>query len=130
MALDSYNNKYKHMRWYAERDRLAIVKFNTKATSVEEMYLNLEVGTNVRIYGGKIAEHFSVNNDELLELPEQFHEAIVYKAIATGYEIPPNLDPQMAIYFKSQYEEIVKKARKWKRTGRVGGWKQIKPMDF
>ena len=118
------------MRWYTERDRIAIVKFDTKATQIDDMYINLEAGTNIRIYGAKIADHFTQNNDELLELPEQFHEAIVYKAIANGYETPPNLNPEMALYFKSQYNEIVKKAKKWKRTGRVGGWKTIKPLDF
>jgi len=130
MATDTYKSKYRHMRWYAERDRVAIVKFHTKATSVEDMYLNLEVGTNIRIYGAKIADEFTQSNDELLELPEQFHEAIVYKAIATGYEIPPNLQPEMALYFKGQYDVMVKKAKRWKRTGRVGGWKTIKPLDF
>ena len=127
---DTYESKYKKMRWYTERDRLAIVTYDSKATTIDDLYVNVPIGSVVRIYGAKIADPFSISNDELTELPEQYHEAIVYRAISMGYEIPPNLNPEMAMYFKAQYEQKVKAARKWKKTGRVGGFKQLKFVDY
>jgi hypothetical protein len=126
----TYADTYSKMRWYAERDRIAVVTQDTKALTQDDLYVNLPAGSKVRIYGSKIADHFSANNDSLTELPEQFHEAIVYKAIANGYETPPNLNPEMAVYFKQQYETVVKKAKKWKKSSRIGGFGQLKPMEF
>jgi alpha-galactosidase len=126
----TYGDTYNKMRWYTERDRLAIVQVDAKAKIVDDTYTNIPAGSTVRIYGAKIAEPFSLTNEELEELPEQYHEAIVYKAIATGYETPPNLNPEMAMYFKTQYATMVKDAKKWKKLGRVGGFQQLVPKDF
>ena len=120
----------KKMRWYSERDRLALVTLDSKAAIIDDLYTNIPAGSVVRIYGAKIAAPFTNTNDVLSELPEQFHEAIVYKAIATGYEVPPNLNPEMAMYFKNQYEEKVRSAKKWKKTSRIGGFKQLRPRDY
>ncbi len=125
-----YNDTYSKMRWFTERDRLAVMQINSKAATPDDWYVNVPAGSSVRIYGAKIANHFSNLNDSLSELPEQFHEAIVYKAIATGYETPPNLNPEMALYFKNEYEAKVKSAKKWKKSSRIGGFKQLRPMDF
>ena len=127
---NTYGDTYVKMRWYSERDRLAIVTLDSQAKIVDDMYTNIPAGSKIRIYGAKIANHFTSENDSLTELPEQFHEAIVYKSIASGYEVPPNLNPEMAMYFKGQYEEKVKSAKKWKKNSRVGGFKQLRPMDF
>ena len=126
----TYNDTYSKMRWYIERDRLAVVTADTAATSIDDMYTNLPIGSEIRIYGGKIADHFSTSNNSLQEIPEQFHEAIVYKAIAIGYETPPNLNPEVAMYFKSEYTSLVKKAKKWKKMGRLGGYSIVSPKDF
>lgn len=128
--LSKYHATYSKMRWYAERKRLAIVSRDTKASTIDDMYTNIPTGSQIRIYGAKIPEHFSTTNDSLTELPEQFHEAIVYKAIAMGYETPPNLQPELAQYFKSQYEVMVKEAKRWKKQSRVGGPRFLKPIDF
>tara|TARA_R100000781_G_C4063178_1_gene121779 strand:+ start:670 stop:1059 length:390 start_codon:yes stop_codon:yes gene_type:complete len=127
---NTYADTYSEMRWFVERNRLALIAVNPDRTSVDDKYINLKAGSKVRIYGSKIAEHFSVDVDSLPEIPEQYHEAIVYRAIATGYEIPPNQNFQAAQYFNGYYADIVKKARKWKRNGRLGGTKTIVPMDF
>jgi hypothetical protein len=126
----TYADTYKKMRWYSERDRLALVTLNSKATVIDDLYTNLPAGSTIRIYGAKIADPFTNTNDSLTELPEQFHEAIVYKAIANGYETPPNLNPEMASYFKQQYEAKIKSAKKWKKSSRVGGFGQVMAKDF
>ena len=118
------------MRWFVERNRLGLVTLNDNRTSVDDAYSNLPTGSSVRIYASKIAQHFDADNDGLVEVPEQYHEAIVNKAIASGYEIPPNQNFQAAQYFNAAYLELGKKARKWKRMGRIGGTKTIVPQDF
>jgi len=127
---NTFADTYSKMRWYIERNRLAVVQVNDSANIVDDLYNNIPLGSELRIYGGKIAEHFSASNNSLDEIPEQFHEAIVYKAIATGYETPPNLDPNLASYFKGEYNQLIKKAKKWKKMGRTGGYATISPRDY
>jgi hypothetical protein len=126
----TYNDTYKKMRWFVERNRMALVTLNDNMTSIDDAYSNVPAGSKVRIYGSKIAQHFDKDNEVLPEIPEQYHEAIVYKAIAAGYEIPPNQNFSAAQYFNGYYMDIVKKAKKWKRAGRIGGTKTIIPIDF
>tara|TARA_R100000664_G_C2756350_1_gene144242 strand:+ start:2188 stop:2601 length:414 start_codon:yes stop_codon:yes gene_type:complete len=126
----TYDDNYSKMRWFIERNRLALVQFDDTATKEEDKYLNLKLTDSadtytVRLYGNKIAQHFDADNDILPEIPEQYHEAIVQKAIAWGYEIPPNQELQTAAYFHTMYEDTVKRAKKWKRMGRTGGWGKI-----
>jgi len=137
---------YKKMRWYVERNRIAIFKFDETANQEEDKYSNLEatagVGVlgeegyvapkeyQVRLYANKIAQHFTADNVLLEEIPEQYHEAIVQKAVAWGYEIPPTQNLQNAMYFHKMFEDTVSRAIKWKRTGRTGGWGKIKEDNW
>ena len=113
MADKTYEDTYKKMRWYIERNRLALFTFDETATREEDKYINLvavdssgsveegnfvpAVNYTVRLYGNKIAQHFDTDNVTLDEIPEQYHEAIVQKAVAWGYEIPPNQELQSAM---------------------------------
>ena len=130
MADKTWDDSYSKMLWYIERNRLALVRHDETATKPEDAYLNLKLSSDtdsytVRLYGNKIAQHFDADNQVLDEIPEQYHEAIVQKAVAWGYEIPPNQELQSAAYFHKMYENTVKNARKWKRMGRTGGWGKI-----
>ena len=125
---------YKKMRWYIERNRIAIFQLDETATQEEDKYINL-VATDekeyaVRLYGNKIAQHFTADNVLLDEIPEQYHEAIVQKAVGWGYEIPPTQNFQSAMYFHKMYEDTVSRAIKWKRMGRTGGWGKIKEDNW
>jgi|ETNmetMinimDraft_18_1059904.scaffolds.fasta_scaffold49572_2 hypothetical protein len=127
----TYADTYKKMRWYVERDRLGLVTLNTSARVIpDNAYLNIPIGSTVRVYGAKIAQHFDTDTNTLPEIPEQFHEAIIYKAIANGYETPPTQDLSAAQYFNAKYMDIVKQAKKWKQLGRQGGYAQIVGQDF
>ena len=137
----TYDDNYSKMRWLIERNRLAIFRYDDTATKEEDMYLNLEataasgvlgepdyvpaVDFTVRLYGNKIAQYFDESTTTLPEIPEQYHEAIVQKAVAWGYEIPPTQNIELAMYFHKMYEDTCTRARKWKRTGRTGGWGKV-----
>jgi len=111
--------------YYIERNRLFLAEDNGDGT-----YKNVPKDTPVRIYGSKQADHFELDNDLLFDIPAQFHEAIVYRAIANGYETPPNINPKIAAYFHNIYNTLVRKAKKWKTKGRQGTFGKIMPRDF
>ena len=129
MADKTFESTYKKMRWYVERDRLGLVSLQDDRTSVETQYSNLPSGAQVRIYGAKIAQHLDAETNTVTEIPEQYHEALVWRAVAAGYEIPPNQNLQNSMYFHKMYEDTITRARKWKRKGRLGGWGKIKEND-
>ena len=63
------------------------------------------------------------------QIPEQWHEVIVYKAIATGYKDPRHLDIQVAQYFDQEYSLGVAQARKESRNS-YQSTGTIKQQDF
>jgi len=64
------------------------------------------------------------------EIPPQFHEALIARVIANGYE--RNAETlQLASYFLQKYEAGVKEARKYSFRGKDGSpLYTVKPMDF
>tara|TARA_R100001129_G_C5300007_1_gene242292 strand:- start:1121 stop:1519 length:399 start_codon:yes stop_codon:yes gene_type:complete len=63
------------------------------------------------------------------QIPLQFHEVIVNKAIANGYKEPRNMDIQVAQYFDNEYLLGLKEAKKFSRSNYQTTGK-IKPQDF
>tara|TARA_R100001594_G_scaffold149639_2_gene208063 strand:+ start:306 stop:668 length:363 start_codon:yes stop_codon:yes gene_type:complete len=120
--MSTVNPKYVY---YIERNRLFLAE-----DKGDGVYQNIPAGSKVRIYGTKQADHFAMDNELLLDIPAQFHEAIVYRAIANGYETPPNLDPKAGVYFRDIYNKLVRKAKQWKTRGRQGNFGNIIPRDF
>mgnify|MGYP003145229565 FL=1 len=49
-------------------------------------------------------------------IPLQFHEALVFKAIAGGYKDPRNMDFDVAQYFDREYEKSLKEAKKFAKS--------------
>ncbi|MAH44993.1 hypothetical protein CMI37_04140 [Candidatus Pacearchaeota archaeon] len=131
----TFEDTYSKMRWLIERNRLSLFRYDETATKEEDMYLNLKLDDSldtysVRLYGNKIAQYFDEDTTTLLEIPEQYHEAIVQKAVAWGYEIPPTQNIELAMYFHKMYEDTVTRAKKWKRTGRTGGWGKVREDNW
>jgi len=63
------------------------------------------------------------------EIPEQFHEALVARVIANGYERKIET-LNLASYFLDKYEAGVKEAKKYSRRGRDGSPVTISPIDY
>lgn len=68
--------------------------------------------------------------DQVSEIPEQFHEYLVDKAIQTGYEKKGAQGIQMAQYFSSKFEKGVRDGRAYAYRARTGPVKYIKPIDY
>ena len=64
-----------------------------------------------------------------VQIPEQYHETIVYKAIASGYKDPRHMDLQSAQYFDQEYSMGVLQARKESRNS-FQSTGIIKQQDF
>jgi hypothetical protein len=63
------------------------------------------------------------------EIPEQFHEALIARVVANGYERKPET-LQLATYFLEKYEAGVKECRKYSFRGRDGSTIQPMTQDF
>ena len=72
--------------------------------------------------GGLAGETFN-------QIPEQFHEVLVYKAIAMGYKDPRNMEINNAQYFDQEYSLGVKEGKKFSKSNYtdVGS---VKQQDF
>ena len=90
-----------------------------------DTYLNVSLNSYIEMtdavfWGQDISE----------EIPPQFHEALIARVIANGYE--RNAETlQLASYFLQKYEAGVKEARKYSFRGKDGSpLYTVKPMDF
>ena len=89
----------------------------------DNTYLGVSLDSNVEM------QDSSFWNQET-EIPPQFHEAIISRAIANGYERQAET-LQLASYFLNKYEVGVKEAKKYAYRRRDGSpLYQVRPMDF
>ena len=127
-------NKIKRA-WYIDKlGSMGIVEKATNAATKDGYtsdWKSIGVAKDLRIYSISQDVDLSVNNltGTWSQIPSQFHEALVYKAIAHGYRDPRNMKIDAAQYFDAEYEMVVKEAKKFSRsnyqsTGRVA------PQEF
>ena len=50
------------------------------------------------------------------QIPGEYHEALVYKAVAMGYKDPRNMNIELAQYFDNEYMIAVKEGKKFARS--------------
>lgn len=81
-------------------------------------WTSISVVKSVRLYAISKDSDISVNEltNTFNQIPSQFHEALVYKAIAMGYKDPRNMDINVAGYFDSEYERGVREGRKFGKS--------------
>ena len=63
------------------------------------------------------------------QIPEQFHDTIISKVIASGYKDPRHLDIDLAQYFDMEYEKGLREAKKYSK-GYYKTHTFVKPQDF
>tara|TARA_X000001382_G_C3148887_1_gene172239 strand:- start:425 stop:901 length:477 start_codon:yes stop_codon:yes gene_type:complete len=99
----------------------------TGETDSTGRYTGTDEYNKVALDGGAMPE--SSYLDQVCEIPEQFHEALVSRAIANGYERAANTIP-LSQHFHNKYEKGVKEAKTYSIRGRDGTLNVIRPMDF
>lgn len=119
---------YRDYSWYISRLSLALVE-KSGSDWVTITTGGLEIQANVIampiLYTGSVGWEV----EHIVEIPIQFHEAIVFKAIAMGYQVPPNMQPDAANYFSVEYEKLLKHGKHYAKTHRVLGG-TVTPQDF
>ena len=127
--------KQSRWSWWIERDAVGIAKYNPVATTEASRFESADKARTVYLYYYKKANHFtepsssSAWETEINELPGQFHEHLVEKAIQYGYEMKPEGLGQ-AQYFGAKYDAGVKRGRTFAYRGRTGTIKSVSPVDY
>lgn len=122
--------------WWVEDEKLALVYADL--TNSEDSYSSPSIVKEVTVGGVFLPDNFvsattsstanEAGMEEACTLPEEFHEAIVQKAIEKGYETKPE-QIQLAMYYGNKFEMCVKQAKQKANTrGIVGA--SIRLVDF
>ena len=116
------------------RARMGIVEQVTNVLTKDGYTTDFKAITeakDITIYAIARDYDLTVNNmaSTWSQIPLQFHEVIVNKAIANGYKEPRNMDIQVAQYFDNEYLLGLKEAKKFSRSNYQTTCK-IKPQDF
>ena len=116
--------------WYVDKlKRIGIVEKGTNTVTKDGYstnWVSITQAKDLRVYAISLDEDLAINTltGTYSEIPEQFHEVILYKAIAMGYKDPRNMDINNAQYFDQEYMLGLKEAKKFSRsnyqtTGRI-----------
>ena len=114
--------------------KIGIVEKSTNTVSKDGYtsdWLSIAVVKATRIYAISRDSDISINEltNTFNQIPEQFHEVLVYKAIAMGYKDPRNMEINNAQYFDQEYSLGVKEGKKFSKSNYtdVGS---VKQQDF
>ena len=132
----SSNSRY----YFIDNGRLGIVEKATNTVSRDDKtsdYQSCSVaGTkNIRVYAIILALPFTETalattaTGPSSEIPVQFHETLVYKAISDLYKTPPTLDGNLAQFFEEEYLKGLRRAKKYAKTHKQRGG-VITPHEF
>mgnify|MGYP003110395641 FL=1 len=135
--VDTYSKRYATHKWvwWTERDAIGIAKFDPVAEKFYSPSAD-QHGKKITLFYYKKATKFTEPSDTTnfswsatSDFPGQFHDYIVAKAIALGYEKKPE-QLQLALYFHEKFEKGVREGRNYAYRARAGTVKYIKPVDF
>lgn len=119
--------------YWIDGEYLGIADYNFD----DDSWTNLtdEVGLNMRIERIAKAAHFILPKETATytrtqesEIPEDYHEALIYKVFKYMYEGSVSTI-NLAQYNKNEYNELVKKAKKEARK-RKSSTGRIAPVDY
>jgi len=126
--------------YWIERDSIGIALYDPNTTDVDRFTSLTEV-LQVTLYYHKKALHFGINQagastmdttglmSEDSELPTQFHQYIVDKAIQSGYEQKPEAI-QLATYFERKFEKGVKEGKTFANRNRITGMRHVSQTSY
>ena len=85
----------------------------------------------VRLYAISKDSDISINEltNTFNQIPGEYHEALVYKAVAMGYKDPRNMNIELAQYFDNEYMIAVKQGKKFSKSNYSDSG-YIAPQDF
>ena len=134
MANKLHNKTYKQNVWWIERDSIGISLYDSREVETQQFTSPNTVST-ITLFYHKKADHFntldssSSSMGEISELPTQFHQYLVDKAIQLGYEQSSD-DIGKALYFENKFERGIREGKTFKSRGRVSGATTVKQHSF
>ena len=120
-----YTRTTKQYVYWFERDSIGIALYDPLRSEKNRFTL----------FYHKKADHFNTLDSgssamtEQSELPGQFHQYLVDKAIALGYETKPDMI-NMAPYFNTKFEKGVKEGKMFANRGRVSGMRHVQQSSY
>lgn len=139
-----YNRSVKENVYWVERDSIGLAVYDP-LESEKNRFTSLSSALTVTLFYHKKADHFgrqialdgtvtdTTNTtglmDEQSELPEQFHQCLVDKAIQLGYEQKPEMI-QMAGYFNQKFEKGIKEGKTYKNRNRISGVRHVRQSSY
>tara|TARA_R110000824_G_scaffold111129_7_gene259426 strand:+ start:97 stop:516 length:420 start_codon:yes stop_codon:yes gene_type:complete len=120
--------------WWTERDAIGVAKYNSGSERFTSAGSD-QAGKKITLFYYKKASQFTEPSSNsfswaaVSDFPSQFHDYIVSKAVALGYERKPE-QLQLAMYFHEKFEKGVKEGRAYAYRARTGTVKYIKSVDF
>ena len=129
-----YDRNVKQWVWWVERDSIGIALHDPMEEEKNQYASPVDV-RKITLFYHKKADHFNTLDSgssamtEQSELPTQFHQYLVDKAIQLGYEQTQDGLGQ-ALYFENKFERGIKEAKTFKSRGRVSGATTVKQHSF
>jgi|TARA_B100001939_G_C16711916_1_gene517419 hypothetical protein len=139
-----YNRSVRENVYWVERDSIGLAVYDP-LESEKNRFKSLSSALTVTLFYHKKADHFgrqialdgtvtdTTNSttlmDEQSELPEQFHQFLVDKAIQLGYEQKPEMI-QMAGYFNQKFEKGIKEGKTYKNRNRISGVRHVRQSSY
>jgi len=118
----------KRYSWYIEGNTIAIVEPDTSSDS--DWQAISTTGKTFKIVAGLNATGFDsilTDDDKTYNIPSRFRRSIADLAISKGYEVPPNVNLDMAGHFYNKYKTKLKDMKKvargqYQSKGIISGW--------
>lgn len=134
MAHNTENIISKHKVYWIERDSIGLAEYDSTKTE-KDQFTSLTSALTVTLFYYKKADHFNTLDSassamtEQSELPLQFHQYLVDRAVQLGYETKPDMI-QMAPYFEKKFEKGIKEGKMFANRGRISGIRHVKQSSF
>lgn len=126
-------NRYRRY-WYVGENGLAIVEESAGGRTVnyttDQLISVTETGLEIRVHAitlDKLDKYSTLT--KVPNIPVQFHEVLVYKAISQLYEDERKRDFSAAQYFEQKYQKGLREAKKFARRGNQKGG-VVRPYDY
>ena len=128
----------KNRYWYIDTVdsvlRMGIVEKSTNAITKDgwtSEYKSVTEAKDITIYAIIRDTDLAINalTATWTQIPEQFHEAMVYKVISEGYKKSKGFNAERAQFFNEEYLSVLKEAKKYSRSNYTTT-SQIKPHEF
>jgi hypothetical protein len=112
----------KQRAWFIDKlSKLGLVEKGTNVVTKDGYTSDWKSITEVkdlRIYAISRDSDLTANNMTATwsQIPSQFHDAIINKAICYGYKDPRHIDLELSSYFDGEFFKGVKRAKKFARS--------------